>query len=65
MNATAADRDYVSIGALAATLQQSVRSIERAAQKLGIVPAMRLNSVPHFDANQVERLTAMFRDEKP
>ncbi len=61
MNATAAERDFVSIGQLAAHLQQPVRAIERAAERLGIVPAMRLNLVAHFDANQVQQLTAELR----
>ena len=56
-----AARDFVSIGQLSAHLQRSVRAIEQAAHKLGLMPALRLNGVPHFDAGQVEQLTAHFR----
>lgn len=53
----AIQRDYVSIGQLAAHLQRTVRSIEAAAESLGISPAMRLNGVIHFDGEQVEQIT--------
>ena len=49
-----ANRDFFSIGQLAAHLQTSVRSIEKAARTRGIVPAMRINLVPHYDGQQVE-----------
>lgn len=62
MNATDAVHDYTAIGPLASRLQQSVRAIESASQVLGLVPSLRLNNVPHFDGNQVQRLTAYFRD---
>lgn len=58
MHTVEANRDYISIGQLAAQLQRSVRSIEQAAEKLNITPAMRLNLVPHFDADQVEAIRA-------
>ena len=61
MNATDAKRDFVSIGQLAAHVQSPVRSIERAAERLQLVPAMRLNGVAHFDGEQVEALTAELR----
>jgi hypothetical protein len=53
-----ATHDFVSIGQLAAHLQKTVRVIERAAIDLEIAPAMRLNLVPYFSAEQIERLTA-------
>ena len=52
-----ADRDLVAIGVLAARLQRSVRAIEAAAIELNIMPALRINFVPHYDGTQVERLT--------
>ena len=57
------DRDFISIGQLAAHLQQSVRAIERAANKLGLKPALRLNMIPHFSGDQVEKLTKELRKE--
>jgi hypothetical protein len=57
---TAAEKDYVSIGALAARTQRPVRRIEQAADSLKIRPALRLNGVVYFDAGQVERLTKVF-----
>jgi hypothetical protein len=57
MSITQAKHDFTSIGTLAGTLQVSVRRIERAAGELSITPAMRLNGIPHFDGEQVERLT--------
>jgi hypothetical protein len=51
-----ATRDFVSIGALAAHLQKSVRTIELAATSLQLEPALRLNGIVHFDAEQVEML---------
>ncbi len=52
----AAEKDFVSIGQLAANLQRSVRRIELAATALELEPAMRINGVVHFDAEQVERI---------
>jgi hypothetical protein len=54
---TAADRDFLSIGNLAAHVQKPVRRIEQAADALKIKPALRLNSVPYFSSHQVDRLT--------
>ncbi len=60
---TAANRDFVSIGALAAQLQRSVRVIEQAATAVALQPAMRINGIPHFDGEQCEMLTAYFRSQ--
>ena len=68
MNPIESTRDYVSIGQLAAHLRCSMRDIERAATELQMVPALRLNFVPHFDAEQVERLKerlALFKRPSP
>ena len=53
--------DYVAIGVLASHVGQSVRAIEAAVVKLGIVPAMRLNGVVHFDGPQAETITEHLR----
>jgi hypothetical protein len=63
MMTVAADHDFVSIGHLAQDTQHSPRAIERACEKLGIMPAMRINRVPHFDAAQAEKITAYFREQ--
>jgi hypothetical protein len=54
----APEKDFVSIGQLAAHLQRSVRAIERAMCETNVMPSMRQNGVPFFDANAVELLTA-------
>lgn len=54
---TSADRDFVSIGQLAAHAQKPVRDIERAAEALNMRAALRLNQVPYFNGKQVSRLT--------
>jgi hypothetical protein len=63
MPTTNATHDYVSIGQLAAHTQRSVRSIEQAASELDITPAMRLNFVPHFDGEQIERISSHLATE--
>lgn len=64
MGTIEATRDFVSIGQLACRIQRSVRAIEQAAERLNIVPSLRLNNVPHFDGQQVEQLTAHFAKER-
>jgi hypothetical protein len=59
-----AEKDFVAIGVLAGEMHHSVRSIEQAAERLGLAPAMRLNRVPHFDGAQVETLRAELSKEK-
>ena len=56
--------DYVSLGQLAADLQQTPGRIERVCARLGVKPAMRLNRVCHYDAAQAETITALFRTGK-
>jgi hypothetical protein len=58
MGTVEATHDFYSIGQLAAHLQKPVRAIEGAAIELAITPAMRLNGIPHFDGEQVARLSA-------
>jgi hypothetical protein len=64
MMQVAAEKDLVSIGCLAAQIQQPVRAIESMAVKLGIVPAMKLNSIPHFDGDQAEAISEAFQQRK-
>ena len=61
---TTADRDFVSVGQLAAHIQKPVRRIEAAAEQLRLKPAMRLNGVPYFDGGQVEQLTAKLKEQE-
>jgi hypothetical protein len=61
MGSIEATRDLISIGQLACRIQRSVLAIEQAADKLGIVPSLRLNGIPHFDGEQVEKLTEHFK----
>lgn len=56
--------DFVSIGQLAAHTQRSVRAIEAAADALKLAPALRLNGIPHFNGEQVERLTEQLNTEQ-
>lgn len=58
MSNTPATKDFSSIGQLAAHTQTPVRKIEQAATALHLQPAMRLNSIPYFDGEQVAKLTA-------
>lgn len=59
---TLPQNDLVAIGVLASQLQKPVRTIEAACIELNIAPAMRINFVPHFDADQIERLTERLAD---
>lgn len=65
MNTTAIkpERDITSIGCLCQRLQASYRRIERAAEALGIVPAMRINGVVHFDGEQEEAIRRQLQGE--
>jgi len=51
-------QDFFSIGQLAAHLQSTVRQIEAAAERAGLQPSLRLNMVPHWNADQVEAIRA-------
>ena len=64
MMTTDSKHDFTSIGQLAAHLQRPVRAIERAALSIGLVPSLRLNNIPHFDAEQVQKLTDHFREAR-
>ena len=64
MATTETAHDFTSIGSFCAMLQVSMRRVEKAANELGIVPAVTLDRIPYFDAEQVERLTARLRGAK-
>ncbi len=55
----------MSIGHLAQTLRTTVSTVERAAKLLGVKPALHIDSVAHFDASDVERLSVLVRDAQP
>lgn len=55
--------DLLSLGKVCELLQQTPRQIELAAQRAGIVPDWRINSVPHFNAEQVEAIAQQFRKQ--
>ena len=59
------EKDLVAIGVLAARLQKSVRTIEAAVIALNMMPAMRLNYVPHFDGEQVEQIMRRLAADVP
>jgi hypothetical protein len=61
---TTAERDYLSIGQLAAHTQRPVRRIEQAADRLKLAPALRLNGIVYFDARQVQKLTTALSKEQ-
>ena len=56
------EHDLVSIGALACQIQIGVRELERTAAELQIVPAWRLNQIPHFDGTQAAQLIEALAD---
>jgi hypothetical protein len=45
-----------SLGKVCAELQRPITAIRRAADRLGIVPAIVINDVPHYAASDVERI---------
>ena len=68
MNTTStlpATNELTAIGVLASQLQRSVAAIRDTAATLGMSPAWLINQVPHYDREQVERLTAYFRENSP
>ena len=55
--------EFLSVGQLAADIQQPVKRIFAAADSLGIAPALKLNRVAYFSASQADVLTAYFRNQ--
>ena len=53
-----------SVGQLAQQFQRHVSEIRAACRELGIEPAFVINSVPHFAAQDCERLAEYFRREQ-
>ena len=51
-------KDFVSTCALASQRGVTVRTIEKAAERLGLEPACRINFVYHWDGEQCEKITA-------
>jgi len=61
---TTATRHLESIGHLCASLQKPYATIRRAIDTLGIVPAVTINGIDHFDGEQCERIEKMIRGER-
>ena len=57
-------QEYHSTGHLCQLLQRSPRAIAKAAEGLGIAPALKLNGIGHWDADQTEKLIDHFRDRQ-
>lgn len=49
-------QDFVAIGRLAHSLRVRVQDVEAVVQQLDIAPTLLLNSVPFFDARQVDEI---------
>ena len=58
-----AQQEYHSTGHLCQLLQRSPREVSRAAEEMGIAPALKLNGIGHYDADQTESLIAHFRKD--
>lgn len=56
-----AEVDLHSLGHACSLLQRTPRAISTAAEQLGIVARIRINNVPHYDADQLETLMGYFR----
>ena len=51
----------VSLGKAASLLQRMPASISKAASEIGVVPAVVLNDVPHFDESDLQRVSDHLR----
>lgn len=54
-------KSIASIGAVAAELQLTTAKIAAAADELNIQPELRINQVPYFDSQDVERINEHIR----
>lgn len=61
MNAIA---EFTSSSMLCALVQRSPREIAKAANALGIVPALALNNVQHYSSDQVDQIVKHFRENQ-
>ncbi len=52
----AASQDLMSLAALCEFLQATPHRVERAAEKLKLTPALRIDGRPFYDSDQVEKL---------
>ena len=57
-------QEFHSVGHMSALMQRSPREIGKAAELLGVKPAMKLNGVDHYDAEQLEQLLEHFREKE-
>lgn len=53
-----------SIGYVCQLVQRTPRAIHAAAEALGIEPTVKINGVPHYDADQLELLNDFFKDQR-
>lgn len=56
MQTLAPQSEFSSIGFVCQLMQVDPRRLRTIAESVGVVPAMRLNGVDHFDADGVARL---------
>jgi hypothetical protein len=56
--------DLTAIGILASDLRVTVREIERAADQIGVAPALMLNRIAHFDGDQVAAIVQFLRSQR-
>ena len=56
------EREYMSLGRVAAHLQRTPGMVREASNTLGIIPAFVLNDIPHFTGVDVERMAEHFRN---
>lgn len=57
-------RDITSIGKASALLNTMPGKIESAAVALGVVPAVRINGVPHYGDDDLERIREHLKGSK-
>jgi hypothetical protein len=58
---TTATQHLESIGHLCASIQSPYATVRRTVDKLGLVPAVTINGIDHFDAEQCERIADAIR----
>ena len=53
-----------SLAHLACSLQVPIASVRRAAERAGVVPAISINGIDHYDEAGAERIASQLRDGK-
>jgi hypothetical protein len=57
--------NIVAIGQAAIALRTSVAHLNKAADAIGVRPAMTINGIPFLDADDVERLREALNNQTP